>query len=215
MASYLNIQKEIFDPDWLKILLSLKLEIRIVFTVTPPINSFCKIYSLKEVDVCQKANSQFVKFFSFYEEIPEEFLDEFAVDNYFHQNIFDISQSEHRTVRVTRESNKKSFAIKLFQFWGLKTQQRYILQEHVKISKKELTSLVDSLGFFLKTFDHASKCIQIPLPKLKIEMRSLLITMTISLNIQIDKFVYRSDLETTILAYFPSKCLNYTAINFF
>ena len=44
---------------------------------------------------------------------------------------------------------------------------------------------------------------------------SLLITITISLNIQIDKFVYHSDLETTILAYFPSKSLNYTAINLF
>ena len=44
---------------------------------------------------------------------------------------------------------------------------------------------------------------------------SLLITITISLNIQVDKFVYRSDLETTILAFFPSKCLNYTAINLF
>ena len=44
---------------------------------------------------------------------------------------------------------------------------------------------------------------------------SLLITKTISLKIQIDKFVYHSDLETTILAYFPSKSLNYTAINLF
>ena len=35
------------------------------------------------------------------------------------------------------------------------------------------------------------------------------------MNVQIDKFVYRSDLETTNLAYFPSKSLNYTAINFF
>ena len=37
--------------------------------------------------------------------------------------------------------------------------------------------------------------------------------MKISLNTQIDKFVYRSDLETTIFAYFPSKSLNYTAVN--
>ena len=42
---------------------------------------------------------------------------------------------------------------------------------------------------------------------------SLLITKTISLNIPIDKIVYHSDLETTILVYFPSKSLNYTAIN--
>ena len=35
------------------------------------------------------------------------------------------------------------------------------------------------------------------------------------MNIQIDKFVYRSDLQTTIHAYFPTKNLKYTAINFF
>ena len=44
---------------------------------------------------------------------------------------------------------------------------------------------------------------------------SLLITIAISLNIQIDKFVYRSGLETTILAYFPSKKLNYSATKLF
>ena len=43
----------------------------------------------------------------------------------------------------------------------------------------------------------------------------MLITITISFSTQIDKFVYRSDLETTNLAYFPSKSLNYTAINLF
>ena len=44
---------------------------------------------------------------------------------------------------------------------------------------------------------------------------SLHITLTISLNIQIDKFLDRSDLETTILASFPSNCLNYAAITLF
>ena len=57
-------------------------------------------------------------------------------------------------------------------------------------------------------------------PYLRLDLKSqktvsLLITITISLNIQIDKFVYHSDLETAILAYFPSKSLNYTAINLF
>ena len=67
------------------------------------------------------------KLYSIYEEIPEEFLDETDVDNYFYHNIFDISQTQQRIVRVSRGSNKKSFAIKLFQFCDLKTQQRYIL----------------------------------------------------------------------------------------
>ena len=102
------------------------------------------------------------KLYSVYEEIPEEFLDETDVYSFFYHNIFDISQSQHRIVRVSWGSNKKSFAIKLIQFCGLKTQQRYILQEEVNISKRELTCLVDNLRDFLKTFDQVSKSIQIP-----------------------------------------------------
>ena len=112
------------------------------------------------------------KLYSFYEGIPEEFLDETDVDSYFYHKIFDISQSQHRIVRVSRGPNKKSFAIKLFQFCDLKTQQRYILQEEVNISKRELTCLIDNLRDFLKTFDQASKCIQIPLPEPKVEIGS-------------------------------------------
>ena len=75
-------------------------------------------------------------------------------------------------MQVSRGSNQKSFAIKLFQLCNLKTQQIYILQEEANISKRELTCLVDSLRDFLKTFDHASKCIQIPLPKPKVRIGS-------------------------------------------
>ena len=114
------------------------------------------------------------KLYSIYEEIPEEFLDETDVDSCFYHNIFDISQSQHRIARVSRGSNKKSFGIKLFQFCDLKTQQRYILQEELNISKRELTCLVDSVRDFLKTFDHASKSIQIPLPKAKVEIASII-----------------------------------------
>ena len=64
------------------------------------------------------------KLYSFYEEIPEEFLDETDVDRFFYQNIFDISECQHRIVRVSRGSNKKIFAVKLFQFCDVKTQQR-------------------------------------------------------------------------------------------
>ena len=112
------------------------------------------------------------KLYPFYEEVPEEFLDKTDVDSYFYHNIFDISQSQHRIVRVSRCSKKKSFAIKLFQFCHLKKQERYIFQEEVNISKRELTCLVDILRDFLKTFDQASKCIQIPLPKPKLEIGS-------------------------------------------
>ena len=75
-------------------------------------------------------------------------------------------------MRVSRGSNRKSFAIKLFQCCGLKTQQRYILEEEVNVSERELTCLVDNLRDFLKTFDQASKCTQIPLPKPKVEIGS-------------------------------------------
>ena len=112
------------------------------------------------------------KFYSFYEKTPEEFLDETDVDSYFYHNIFDICQSQHRIVRVNRGSNKKLIAMKLFKFCDSKTRQRYILQDEVKISKRELNSLVDSVRDFLKTFDNASKGVQIPLPKPKIEIGS-------------------------------------------
>ena len=120
----------------------------------------------------KKQNPSLCKLYSLYEEIPEEFLDGTDVDNYFYQNIFVISLSQHRIVRVSRGSNKKSFAINLFQFCDFKTEQRYILQEEVNISKRELTCLVDNLRDFIKTFDQASTCIQIPLPKPKVEIGS-------------------------------------------
>ena len=112
------------------------------------------------------------KLYSFNEEIPEEFLGETDLDSYFYHKIFGYSQSQHRIVRVSRGSNKKSFANNLFKFCDLKTQQPYIFQEKVSISKGELTCLVDSLRDFLKTFDQASKCIQIPPPKLKVYIGS-------------------------------------------
>ena len=112
------------------------------------------------------------KLYSFYEKIPEEILDETDVDSYFYHNILDLSQSQHRIARVNRGSDKKSSAIKLFQFCDFKTQQGYIVQEAVNISKKELIFLVESLRDFIKTFDNASKCTQIPLPKLKVEIGS-------------------------------------------
>ena len=120
----------------------------------------------------KKQISSLCTLYSFYEGIPEEFLDENDVDSYFYHNIFDNSQSQHRMVRVKWSFNKKSFVIKLFQFCDLKSQQRYILQEEVKTSKREITCSVDNLRDSLQNFDHASKCTQIPLPKPKVEIGS-------------------------------------------
>ena len=110
----------------------------------------------------KKQISSLCKLYSGYEEIPE-FL------NFFH-NILDISQSHNRLVRVSKGSNKKSFAFKVFQFCDSKLQQRFILKEEVSISKNEIESLLDSLGEFLKAFDQANKVSQIPLPKPKFEI---------------------------------------------
>ena len=104
-------------------------------------------------------------------EIPEEFLDGTDVDSYFYHNLLDISQSHNGIVRVSKGSNKKTFAFKVFQFGDSKLQQRLILKEEVSISKREIESLLDSLGEFLKAFNQANKVSQIPLPKPKFEIR--------------------------------------------
>ena len=118
----------------------------------------------------KKQISSLCKLYSIYEKIPEEFLDETDVDSYFFHNILYISQSHNRIVRVSKGSNKKSFAFKVFHFCDSKLQQRFILKEEVSISKNEIESLLDSLGEFLQAFDQANKVSQIPLPKPKFEI---------------------------------------------
>ena len=118
----------------------------------------------------KKQISSLCKLFSIYEEILEDFLDETDVDSYFYHNLLDISQSHHRKVRVRKGFNKKSFAFKVFQFCDSKLQQRFNLKEEVSISKKEIESLLDSLGEFFKAFDEANKVLQIPLPKPNFEI---------------------------------------------
>ena len=118
----------------------------------------------------KKQNSSFCKLYSVYEEIPEEFLNETDLDSYFNHNILDISQSNHRKVWVSKGSNKKSFAFKVFHFCNSKLQQRFSLKEKSAFPKKKSNLLLESLGEFLKAFDQANKVSQIPLPKPKIEI---------------------------------------------
>ena len=101
-------------------------------------------------------------------------MDGTGADSYFYQNVYDISQSQHRIVRVSKGSNRKTLALKLFQFcnFNLKTQQRYILQKEVNFSQEELSCLVDSLRGFLRTFDKMSNCLQFPLTKPKVNIAS-------------------------------------------
>ena len=105
----------------------------------------------------KKQISSLCELYSVYEEKPEELLDETDVDSYSYHNILDISRSHHRIVRVSKRSNKKSFAFKVFHFCDSKLQQQFNLKEEVSISKKEIESLLDSLGEFLKAFAQANK----------------------------------------------------------
>ena len=57
----------------------------------------------------------------------------------------------------------------MFHFCDSKLQQGFILKEEVSFSKKEIDSLLDSLGEILKAFDQANKVSQIPLPRPKYE----------------------------------------------
>ena len=118
----------------------------------------------------KKQISSLCKLYSVNEEIPDEFLDKTDVDSYFYDNILDISQSHNRILRVSKGSNKKSFAFKLFQFFDSKLQQRFILREEVSIFKNEIESLFDSLGEILKAIDQVNRVTQIPLPKPKFEI---------------------------------------------
>ena len=118
----------------------------------------------------KKRISSLCKLYSVYEIIPGKFLDETDVDSFFYHNIFDISQSHHRIVRVSKGSNKKSFAFENFHFCDSTLQQRFILKEDVSNSKKEIESLLDSLGEFLKASDQANKVSQIPFPTPKFEI---------------------------------------------
>ena len=118
----------------------------------------------------RKQISSLCKLYSVYEEIPEKFLDETDVDSYFCHNIFNISQSHHRIVPVSKGSNRRSLAFRDFHFCDSNLHQRFTLKDEISISKKEIESLLDSLGEFLKAFDQANKVSQIALPKPKFEI---------------------------------------------
>ena len=135
----------------------------------------------------------------------------------------DISQSHNRIDRVSKGSNKKSFAFKVFHFSDLKLQQRFIVKEEVSISKNEIETLLDNLGEFLKAFDQANKVSQIPLPKPKFEIgftkakdepfSHCYKDIVEPLNRQL-RLSFRFEKKTK-LASFPSKSLNNTVINSF
>ena len=152
-------------------------------------------------------------------EIPEEFLDQTDVAHSFQHNIFDVSRTQHRIARVSKGSIKKSFGEKFLQFCELKLQQRYTFWEKMHVSKRELISWADSLRDFFNLMTMRASAYRFlngdPKMKLDVQFRktiSLFSALKLSLNNRIDKFVYRSCLET-LFASFPSNCLNYTVMS--
>ena len=82
----------------------------------------------------------------------------------------DIALIDNRIVRVSKGSNKKKFAFKLFQFCNLKNQQKFILEEEVSVSLKEFAAILNTLRQFLKQYDKTGKFPALyPLPKPKQE----------------------------------------------
>ena len=168
----------------------------------------------------KKQTSRLCKIYSTYEKTLEECLDETDVDSYFYHNILDNSQSHHRIVRVSKGSNKKSFAFKMFHLCDSKLQQRFILEEAISISKKENESLLDGLGEVVKAFDQANKLSQIPLPKLKFEIGFAKAKHKLFSHCYKD--IVEQLLNSIIVPVwkeqhlrFPSKSLNITVINSF
>ena len=53
----------------------------------------------------KKQSPSLCKFHYFHEKSPEEFLDETDVNGFFYYNIFNISQSQRRRLRVSKGSN--------------------------------------------------------------------------------------------------------------
>ena len=73
------------------------------------------------------------------------------VDSYFYHNIFYVSQSQLRMVRVSKGSNKRSSAFKLFQFCYSQTQHRF---------KNKSTTLKDYSVFWSTVWAISSKLLK-------------------------------------------------------
>ena len=109
------------------------------------------------------------KLYSFYEEIPEEFLDETDV-SYFRHKILHISQSQHRRARVSKGSSKKSLAI-VVPVLRLEDTVAFHSQRSEYLQKKNHFFAWQFLRLPQK-FCIASQNLKIASPKPKIENRS-------------------------------------------
>ena len=101
----------------------------------------------------QKQVPSLSKLYTINEEVSESFLDETDVDSYYYRNVLDMALIDNRSVQVSKGSNKKTFAFKLFQTCKLKNQQRFILQEEVSVAKKQFVAILNTLRQFLNQCD--------------------------------------------------------------
>ena len=157
--------------------------------------------------------------YTIYEEFPEIFLTETDVDSYFYHNILDIALIDNRLVRVSKGSNEKNFAFKLFQFCNLKNQQKFILEEEVLVSLKELAATLNTLRQFLKQYDKVVKFPGLyPLLKPKQEIGFTLFKDELSAqNFQDikDRYVFLCVLSVTRSVVPPSKSFKLLVSNTF
>ena len=97
------------------------------------------------------------KLYTIYKEVPESFLDETDVDSSFYHDNLDIALNDNRIMQVSKGSNKNFFDFGIFQFCNLKNQQRFILEDEVSVSLKELSAILNILRQFSKQYDKAVK----------------------------------------------------------
>ena len=192
---------------------------RTPFSAIPPIKSFSKFYRLKAVDVCETANWEFVQTVFNSQRLTKGNLGQTDVDSSFNHQNFDISQSRHR-IGWLAKALKKSSMLSFCSMSAILRHSSDISSRRSDFSfKRKFGFLLHGYRDFPGTFEQASKCLQVSLPKPKVHIDlwkqwepSLLITMEMTLNNRLDKFVYRSDLKTKNLAIFPTKTFIYTGI---
>ena len=139
---------------------------------------------------------------------------------FFNDNILDISLSKHRRARVSKGSNKKQLQSTCFNF-GIWRHSSVISSEKKRKfpnGNSALRSKVCRIFSKLSIKQLSVHKLDFRDPKWKFDLQNQKINSSfnkieMSLNIRIDQFVYRSQLDTTILAFFRSKTLEYAVIS--
>ena len=92
------------------------------------------------------------------------------VDRYFYHNTLDNALIDNRNDRVSKSSSKKQFDFNLFQSCNLDNHLRFILEEEVSVSFREIAAILNTLRQFLKEYGKAVKFPSYCLPKQKQEI---------------------------------------------